>query len=44
MAIKTTTDGWDCVPELKECVEEIENVNNIIYEINNCVGNLTYIL
>ena len=37
MAIKTTTDGWDCVPELKECVEEIENVNSIIYEINNCV-------
>ena len=37
MAIKTIEDGWDCVPELKECVEEIENVNSIIYEINNCV-------
>ena len=37
MAIKKTTDGWDCVPELKECVAEIDNVNSIIYEINNCV-------
>ncbi len=37
MAIKTTEDGWDCVPELKECVAEIDNVNSIIYEINNCV-------
>ena len=37
MAIKTIEDGWDCVPELKECVSEIDNVNSIIYEINNCV-------
>ena len=37
MAIKTIEDGWDCVPELKECVAEIDNVNSIIYEINNCV-------
>ena len=37
MTIKTTEDGWDCVPELKECIAEIENVNSIIYEINNCV-------
>jgi len=37
MVIKTTEDGWDCVPELKECIAEIENVNSIIYEINNCV-------
>ena len=35
--IKTIEDGWDCVPELKECIAEIENVNSIIYEINNCV-------
>ena len=35
--IKTIEDGWDCVPELKECVAEIDNVNSIIYEINNCV-------
>ena len=37
MKIKTIEDGWDCVPELKECVAEIDNVNSIIYEINNCV-------
>ena len=37
MAIKTTTDGWDCVPELKEVISEIENVDGIVYEINNCV-------
>ena len=39
MAIKTTTDGWDCVPELKEVVETYENAADIIYEINNCVRN-----
>ena len=35
--IKTTEDGWDCVPELKEAVEIYENVGHHIYEINNCV-------
>ena len=37
MAIETIEDGWDCVPELKEVISEIENVDGIIYEINNCV-------
>ena len=37
MAIKTIEDGWDCVPELKECVGEIDNIGSTIYEINNCV-------
>ena len=37
MATKTIEDGWDCVPELKEVISEIENVDGIIYEINNCV-------
>ena len=37
MAIKTTEDGWDCVPALKEVISEIENVDGIVYEINNCV-------
>ena len=37
MAIKTIEDGWDCVPALKEVISEIENVDGIIYEINNCV-------
>ena len=35
--IKTTENGWDCVPELKEVVTTYENASNIIYEINNCV-------
>ena len=37
MAIKTIEDGWDCVPALKEVISEIENVDGIVYEINNCV-------
>ena len=37
MAIKTIEDGWDCVPKLKEVISEIENVDGIVYEINNCV-------
>ena len=39
MAIKTIEDGWDCVPALKEVISEIENVDGITYEINNCVRN-----
>ena len=35
--IKTIEDGWGCVPELKDVMNEIDNVNNIIYEIKNCV-------
>ena len=37
MTIKTIEDGWDCVPALKEVISEIENVDGIVYEINNCV-------
>ena len=37
MAIKTIEDGWNCVPELTDVTNEIDNVNSIIYEINNCV-------
>ena len=35
--IKTTEDGWDCVPELAEVVDIYENVGHHIYEIKNCV-------
>ena len=35
--IKTTEDGWDCVPELKEVVDIYENVGHHIYEIKHCV-------
>ena len=35
--VKTTEDGWDCVPELKEVVGGIEMLDSYKYEINNCV-------
>ena len=35
--IKTFEDGWDCLPELKEVVKTIEELDNYKYEINNCV-------
>ena len=35
--IKTTEDGWDCVPELAEVVEIYENAGHHIYEIKHCV-------
>ena len=38
MTIKTTTDGWDCVPQLREVANLIEDGTNYhIYEINHCV-------
>jgi hypothetical protein len=35
--IKTTEDGWECVPELKQAVRAINQTNDMCYEINNCV-------
>ena len=35
--VKTTEDGWDCVPELTEVVEMYEEAGHLIYEIKNCV-------
>ena len=37
MLIKTFEDGWDCLPELKEVVKTIEELDSYKYEINNCV-------
>lgn len=34
---KTTHDGWGCVPELKQAVNALNKVNDLCYEINNCV-------
>lgn len=34
---KTTHDGWECVPELKQAVNAVNKVNDLCYEINNCV-------
>lgn len=35
--IKTTEDGWDCVPELMDAVRMIEEIGHDIYEIKHCV-------
>ena len=35
--IKTNTDGWDCVPELKEVADILEGLREEKYEIDNCV-------
>jgi hypothetical protein len=33
---KTYDDGWNCVPELLEAVEELEAIDTFKYEIKNC--------
>ena len=35
--IRTTEDGWDCIPELKQASECLEEARHETYEINNCV-------
>tara|TARA_R110000824_G_C14723937_1_gene625461 strand:- start:216 stop:449 length:234 start_codon:yes stop_codon:yes gene_type:complete len=38
MAVEETyEDGWGCVPELLEAVEELEEIDGFKYEIKNCV-------
>ena len=37
MEIKTHEDGWDCIPELREAVEDLEAIDTFKYEIKNCV-------
>tara|TARA_R110002051_G_scaffold324640_2_gene422898 strand:+ start:305 stop:538 length:234 start_codon:yes stop_codon:yes gene_type:complete len=38
MAVEETyEDGWDCVPELQEAVEELKSIGYLKYEIENCV-------
>ena len=33
MKIETHEDGWDCVPQLQQAVEELDAINNFNYEI-----------
>lgn len=35
--IRTTEDGWKCVPELMDAVRCIDELGHDIYEIKNCV-------
>jgi len=38
MKVLTRHDGWDCVPELKEVVDIInDDLGHHLYEIKNCV-------
>ncbi len=39
--IKTTHDGWGCVPELREVLECLDYIKDDEYEIRNCVRNST---
>ena len=34
--IETTTDGWDCVPELMRAAECVDDTARDVYEIQNC--------
>lgn len=33
---KVYTDGWDCVPELKEASDTLETIEQDLYEIRLC--------
>lgn len=35
--VKTTEDGWDCVPLLTEAVDKIDELESFVYEIKHCV-------
>ena len=35
--VKTTEDGWDCVPKLTEVAEKMDEVESFVYEIKHCV-------
>jgi hypothetical protein len=34
---KTTEDGWQCVPELREVLQNLEDIQHTLYEVRNCV-------
>ena len=35
--IRTYEDGWDCIPQLKEVSEILDDARHEKYEIDNCV-------
>lgn len=35
--IKTTQDGWDCAPSLRDTARVVEDFGHLFYEIKNCV-------
>ena len=34
--IKTTEDGWDCAPSLRETARVVDDFGHLFYEIRNC--------
>jgi hypothetical protein len=34
---KTTCDGWDCAPSLRETARVVDEFGHLFYEIKNCV-------
>lgn len=34
---KTTCDGWDCAPSLRETARVVDDFAHLFYEIKNCV-------
>ena len=46
MILKTTEDGWECVPQLKRAARSIDMLRDHIYEIKNCVraSNMEYMV
>lgn len=35
--LRTSEDGWDCIPQLKQASDCLEDVSSDKYEIDNCV-------
>ena len=35
--VKTTEDGWGCVPQFKNAARSIDALKSHVYEIQNCV-------
>ena len=33
---KTTLDGWDCAPSLRETARVVDDFGHLFYEIRNC--------
>ena len=46
MILKTTEDGWECVPQLKRAAMRIDMLRDHVYEIKYCVraSNLEYMI
>ena len=38
---KTTEDGWDCAPSLRETARVVDDFGHLFYEIKNCVRGMS---